>query len=165
MTRKLFETIKRVVSAGPAPAWQSRPVTPTVAPARNVDRRREPRLPCLVDVTLTVLDEPGAVRAAHVVDCASRGLAVRVGAPVMVETEAGLLLGEACHCVAAGGRHRVGVALRQALASTAPLADLYARLGLAPRATPNTETGTPASPEPSPTGPPSPSRDQSGHRA
>jgi hypothetical protein len=95
---------------------------------RRRESRREQRLPADTPVTITVLGilgEPKAVGT--VLDMSGSGLRVKLplpipcGAPVKLETNDMLMLGEVVRCEALGQFYSVGLALSHSLAALSEL--------------------------------------------
>jgi hypothetical protein len=95
---------------------------------RRADTRRERRLPANTPVTITVLGilgEPKAVGT--VLDMSGSGLRLRLpmpipcGAPVKLETDDMLMLGEVVRCEPQGQSYSVGLSLSHSLAALSDL--------------------------------------------
>src|SRR5271156_6885889 len=95
---------------------------------QSMERRHEARLNINVPVTVTVLGmNSEGIMQARVLDVSGKGmqvclpLPVAPGAPVQVETEDMLFLGEACYSEAVEGGYIVGLTLSHSLTALAEL--------------------------------------------
>jgi PilZ domain len=86
-----------------------------------MDQRREPRFEADQPVVVTVLTEPQVRMVGRVRNASGRGLGLIVpepvapGAPIKIEIEDALVLGEAIYCRAETDAHFIGVELDQML--------------------------------------------------
>jgi hypothetical protein len=93
-----------------------------------MDNRREPRFQADQPVVVTVLTEPQTRIEARVKNASGRGLglvapvAVPPGAPVRIELDDALVLGEAIYCRDGQDGHFIGVELDQVLVGLTELA-------------------------------------------
>jgi len=96
--------------------------------------RQQPPCQSGQPVTVTVLGDGGGERRGEVTTLTGAALwllldeALPQGAPVKVQCDDALLLGEVFQCQAAAGRHAVGLILEHSLLHTAELARLAERL-------------------------------------
>jgi hypothetical protein len=99
-----------------------------------MEQRSEPRLDENRPVRVTVLREPQRELAGRIENISGRGMRVVVDAPiagrapVKLEWDGTLLLGEVCYCERAPGGYGVGLQLEHALFDTHELARLAKRL-------------------------------------
>jgi hypothetical protein len=108
------------------------PLAPVPASDEQVlERRHEDRLSINVPVTVTVLGmNSEGIMQARVLDVSGKGmkvclpLPVAAGAPVQVETDDLLYLGEACYSEAVDGGYIVGLILSHSLTALAELGKL-----------------------------------------
>jgi PilZ domain len=93
-----------------------------------MDKRREPRFQADQPVVVTILTEPQTRIEARVKDASGRGLGlvasvpVPAGAPVRIEIDDALVLGEAIYCRDDDDGHFIGVELDQMLVGLTELA-------------------------------------------
>jgi hypothetical protein len=95
-----------------------------------MERRREARVPAAQPMQLTLLGGAPRSVAGVVVNFSSWGMRILLpepvasGAPVRVDLDGSLYLGEVCYCQPELGQYSVGVAVEQALRMTSELAEL-----------------------------------------
>jgi hypothetical protein len=111
-----------------------------------VDRRSEPRFDAQKQLVLTLLEEHGLVQhalalPALAIEMSEGGMrllltrAIPVGAPVKIEAEDSLFLGEVCYCESQATGFLIGLKLLQVLSNLSELARLNRRImGDEPRA-------------------------------
>jgi hypothetical protein len=93
-----------------------------------MDKRREPRFETDQPVVLTILTEPQTRMEARVRNASGRGLGlmssgpVPPGAPLRIEIDDAIVLGEAIYCREDTGGHFLGVELDQVLVGLTELA-------------------------------------------
>jgi hypothetical protein len=117
------------ILTGSAPTDSALPQAPVPASDEQVlERRQEARLAINVPVTVTVLGmNSEGIMQARVLDVSGKGMKVRlplpvaVGAPVQVETDDSLFLGEASYSEAVEGGYIVGLILSHSLTALAEL--------------------------------------------
>jgi hypothetical protein len=99
-----------------------------------MDMRSQPRLETDEPVQVTVLGPCESTYCGRITNFSSDGIALlidsplAIGAAVKVEWSKTLLLGEVCHCNAAGQGFSIGLHLEHALYDTIQLAKLARRL-------------------------------------
>jgi hypothetical protein len=99
-----------------------------------MDRRSEPRYPAFGPAEVTFLgDNPVLVRG-RLLNCSGRGMrlwlpqAAPIGAPVRVDVEGAMFLGEVCYCNSDGDGYAVGFQLEHVLSMSEELVALMRSL-------------------------------------
>ena len=99
-----------------------------------MDQRSEPRFSVDGPVKVTVLTEPETTLTGRIENLSGKGMrlvldaAIPVGAPIRVDLDGTLLLGEACYCRQEGDRCAAGVQLEHTLTLSEDLARLMRQL-------------------------------------
>lgn len=99
-----------------------------------MEKRAEPRIEAEMPVRITLLGDQQVTFTAHMVNLSGRGMrllmdrSVDVGAPVGVEWDDSLVLGDVCYCEPAPGGYAIGLELEQRLLQTSDLVQLARQL-------------------------------------
>ena len=95
-----------------------------------MERRPERRYPADEPVTVTILGGENCVISGRVVNLSGKGMRLvlereaPIGAPVRVDVDGTILLGEVCYCAREGNSYYAGLELEHALTMSEELASL-----------------------------------------